>query len=390
MKKSVALADRVGKIPPSNIRGVMRKNAEATKAGTVVNLAQGLPEFPAEEILKGHAIGAIADNYNQYLDTWGHPPLRQAIAAKYQRHYGITVDHETEMVVTCGTSEAVNIACLTLVNPGDEVIVLEPFYENYPPNIVTAGGVPRYVKLRAPDWTFDRRELARAFNARTKAIIINNPHNPTARAFTMEELAFVSQLCNKWNVVAITDEIYEHMVYDGRRHISLSTVAGMEDRTITCSGLSKTFNVTGWRIGWAIGPRRFIAAMQRLHDYTTLVAPSPFQVAGIQALSLPETFYSGMVAKYAGLRNQLSVAVADAGFKFAKPEGTYFLYADASALGFKNDRQTAEYLRSKGLAVIAGFGFYRPRARTNFIRFCFAKYPETIGRANEKLAALGK
>jgi aminotransferase len=334
---------------------------------------------------------AINGNFNQYLDTWGHPPLRQAIADKYKRHYGMVIDPDTEIVVTCGTSEAVNIACMALVNPGDEVIVLEPFYENYPPNIAAAGGVPRFVKMHAPDFTFDRKELAAAFNTRTRAIIINNPHNPTGRVFTLEELTYVAELCNKWNVVAITDEIYEHMVFDGRKHISLSTVPGMKGRTITCSGLSKTFNVTGWRIGWAIAPKRYCSAMQRLHDYTTLVAPSPFQIAGIQALSLPDSFYAGLVDKYEGLRDQLCGLVSNAGFRFNyMPQGTYFLYADAKPFGFRNDRQTAEFLREHGLAVIAGFGFYRKRARTNHIRFCFAKYPETISKAGEKLLVLPK
>jgi len=390
MTKAIQLASRIGLIPPSNIRGVMRKNAAATKAGQLVNLAQGLPEFPAEEILKGSAVGAITANYNQYLDTWGHPPLRQAIAAKYQRHYGMTLDPEEEIVVTCGTSEAIALAILTVCNPGDEVIVFEPFYENYPPNIITAGGVPRYIRLRGPDWTFDRKELEKAFNKRTRAIVLNNPHNPTARVFTHDELAFIAQLCNKWNVTAITDEIYEHMVFDGRKLISLSTMPGMEDRTITCSGLSKTFNVTGWRIGWAVGPKHYIQAMQRLHDYTTLVAPSPFQIAGIEALNLPQSFYDGLNAKYQGLRDKLAAHVSAAGFEFNQPEGTYFLYADARNLGFSNDKKAAEHLRQNGLAVIAGFGFYRPRARTNFVRFCFAKYPETIERAGEKLAALNK
>ncbi len=384
----IRLADRIGSIPPSNIRGVMRKNAQATQAGTVVNLAQGLPEFTTAEILKRSAMDAIAGDFNQYLDTWGHPPLRQAIAAKYDRHYDLSVDAEHEIVVTCGTSEAISIACLSVVNPGDEVIIFEPFYENYLPNTVTAGGAARFVKLRPPEWTFDRRELAGAFNKRTKAIIINNPHNPTSRVFTCDELCFISELCNKWNVVAITDEIYEHMVYDGRRHICLATVPGMENRTIVCSGLSKTFNVTGWRIGWAVAPRQFCQPMQRLHDYTTLVAPSPMQIAAIQALQLEQDFYDGMRVKYEALRDRLAGYVADAGLSFLRPEGTYFLYADAHGLGFKNDRQTAAFLLQSGLAVIAGFGFYRKRARTNFIRLCFAKYDTTIDKAGERLASL--
>lgn len=383
------LAHRMGLIPPSNIRGAMRLNAAATAAGTVVNLAQGLPEFPAEEILKGHAVAAINANFNQYLNTWGHPPFAQAIAAKYKTHYGRDVDFEKEIVVTCGTSEAIALAILSIVNPGDEVIVMEPFYENYPPNIITAGGVPRFVKMHAPDWTFDQAELAAAFNERTRAIVINNPHNPTARVFNRAELEFIAQLCVKWDAVAIMDEIYEHMVFDGASHVPMATIPGMEDRTITCSGLSKTFNLTGWRVGWAIAPADICYAMQRLHDYTTLVAPAPFQVAGIHALGLPQSFYDGLNTKYEGLRDQLSGYVEQAGFKFMKPQGTYFLYADASHLGLADDQAVMEHLRvNHGLAIVGGFGFYRPNTKTQFIRFCFAKYPATLKRAGEKLAAL--
>ncbi|QQR55833.1 MAG: aminotransferase class I/II-fold pyridoxal phosphate-dependent enzyme [Candidatus Melainabacteria bacterium] len=383
------LADRIGLIFPSNIRGAMRLNAAATAAGTVVNLAQGLPEFNSDEILKGYAIDAINANYDKYLDTWGHPPLRQAISAKYKAHYNRTVDAEQEVVVTCGTSEAIALAIFSLVNPGDEVIVLEPFYENYPPNIVTAGGVPRFVKLHAPDWTFDRKELAAAFNKRTRAIILNTPHNPTSRVFTKDELEFIASLCVKWDVMAITDEIYEHMVFDGERHLALANVPGMEDRTITCSGVSKTFNVTGWRIGWAVAPKDVCYAMQRLHDYTTLVAPSAFQVAAIKALSLPQSFYDDLTLKYEALRDEFAGYVENANFKFIQPQGTYFLYADASHLGFEDDKATTEYLRTqKGLAVVAGFGFYRPNTRTQHIRFCFAKYPATLRLAGEKLATL--
>lgn len=392
MKKQDAvrlLSGRAAEIRPSNIRGWMKKTAKDTAEGRIVNLAQGLPEFPAADFIKMAGITAIQDNRNQYCDTWGHPPLREAVAAKYLRHYGMKVDPERELTITCGVSEAVNIALLSIINPGDEVIVLEPFYENYPPNIITAGGVVRFVRLNRADWSLDANALRRAFNSKTKAIIVNNPHNPTGKLFTRAEMELISQLCNQWNVLAICDEIYEHMVYDGNKHVPLATIPGMEDRTFTCSGLSKTFNVTGWRIGWVIAPPVFSEPLRRMHDYLTLAAPTPFQYAGIAAVSAGDDFYTGLIAKYTTLRDQLAAHVESAGIPFAKPAGSYFIFADGSNLGFKNDREAAEYfVNDLKLAVVSGYGFFRPRARTNYLRFCFAKYPQTLDLAGQRLAQL--
>lgn len=382
------ISDRAMLIRESNIRDAARLVAEMSTRTKVINLGQGLPEYPAPQILKDAAKAAIDADFNQYSNTWGYPRLRQAIAGKLRRYNGMVVDPETEVTVTCGASEALNATLLAIVNPGDEVIVVEPFYENYHPNIVVAGGMPRYVRLHEPDWTFDERELAGAFNRRTRAIIVNTPHNPTGRVFSVDELGLVARLCQKWGALAICDEIYEYMVYDGHRHVSLATLPGMEDRTVTVSGLSKTFSVTGWRLGYLAAPAEYSRAIRRVHDYLTLAAPSPLQQAGIVALDLPDEFYLEMQVKYSTLRDQLMKAVENAGFRLRKPEGTYYLFADCSHMGFANDRQVWEYLlRGFGLATVAGYSFYRPDTTTHKIRFCYAKYPETIAAGAKQLLA---
>ncbi len=384
-KSRSKISDRALTIRESNIRDAARLVAQTPN---VVNLGQGLPEYPAPKALKEAAAAAINADFNQYSNTWGYPRLRQAIARKMLAYNGIDADPETEITVTCGASEALNAALLATVNPGEEVIVFEPFYENYHPNITVAGGTPRYVKLHAPNYTFDRNELAAAFNHKTRAILINTPHNPTGRVFTMEELTFIAELCKKWDVLAITDEIYEYMVYDGRKHISMATLPGMRERTITISGLSKTFSITGWRLGYVVAPAEFTRAMRRVHDYLTLAAPSPLQMAGIVALELPDSFYTDMRDKYQAFRDQLAKAAREAGFEFQMPEGTYYLFTDSTKLGFENDQKLWEYLlREFQLATVAGYCFHRPDAKTNNIRFCYAKSPETLARAEERLQA---
>jgi len=379
------ISARATLIRESNIRDAARL---VKQIPNIVNLGQGLPEYPAPAILKEAAQKAIAADHNQYSNTWGYPELRQAIAKKMLAYNGITADPETEITVTVGASEALNAALLATVNPGDEVIVFEPFYENYHPNITIAGGTPRYVRLHAPDFTFDKDELAAAFNHKTRAILINTPHNPTGRVFTREELQVVADLCQKWDVLAITDEIYEYMVYDGHKHISMATLPGMAERTITISGLSKTFGITGWRLGYVVAPAEYTKALRRVHDYLTLCAPAPLQMAGIVALEMGEDFYRDMVDKYRTLRDQLCQVAAQAGFKFRKPEGTYYLFTDVSHMGFQSDQLLWEYLlRQHGLATVAGYCFYRPGAKTQNIRFCYAKSPATIQAASERLNA---
>lgn len=389
-RRSSMFSDRSQLIRDSNIREAARIVAELSATGTLVNLGQGLPEYPAPAVLKEAAKAAIDADFNQYSDTRGYAATRQAIAAKLQRYNGIKANPDTEVTVTCGASEALHIAMQTLVNPGDEVIIVEPFYENYHPDVVMAGGIPRYVTLRAPDYTFDPRELAAAFNKRTRALLLTNPHNPTGRVFTREELQLVADLCQKWNVVVISDEIYEHLVYDGRRHISIATLPGMEDRTLTVSGLSKTFGVTGWRLGYFHAAPALTKQIRRLHDYITLAAPSPLQIAAVTALNLPDTFYAEMTQKYQDARDQLAQAAAEAGFKFRMPEGAYYLFTDSSNLGFANDKLAWEFLlKEHKLVSVAGYCFYRPGTQTNNLRFCFAKRPGTIQTGAALLKAAG-
>lgn len=374
----------------SNIREAARLVAELNAAGDLVNLGQGLPEYPAPAELKEAAKAAIDADFNQYSDTRGYAVLRQAIAAKLARYNGIKANPDSEVTVTCGASEGLHVALQALINPGDEVIIVEPFYENYHPDVVMAGGVPRYVTLRKPEYTFDSRELASAFNKRTRAILLTNPHNPTGRVFSRDELRMIADLCQKWGVVAISDEIYEHLVYDGRRHVSIATIPGMEDRTITVTGLSKTFGVTGWRIGYFHAPAAYTKQIRKLHDYITLAAPSPLQIAAVTALGLPESFYGDMVMKYQSARDELAIAAAEAGFQFRKPEGAYYLFTDCTHLGFPSDKDAWEYLlRQHKLVSVAGYCFYRPNTVSQNLRFCFAKRPHTINTGAALLKAAG-
>jgi len=377
-------AARVGVFTESVIREMTR--LAAIHGG--INLAQGFPDFPAPANLVDAAARALREGFNQYAITWGAPAFRQALAEKVRWFNGIEVDPERHITVTCGATEAMMATLLATVNPGEEVIVFEPFYENYGPDTKLSGAVPRFVQLRLePGFPFDPEEVQAQITPRTKAIIINTPHNPTGRVFSREELGLVAKLCQKWGAIALCDEIYEHMVYDGHKHVSMATLPGMEDRTVTVSGLSKTFSVTGWRLGYLAAPPDYSKAIRRVHDYLTLAAPSPLQQAGIVALNLPDEFYREMQDKYCGLRNQLLDVVRGAGFRLArKPEGTYYLFADCSHMGFASDRQLWEYLlREFGVATVAGYSFYRPDTRTQKIRFCYAKYPHTLAAGAERL-----
>lgn len=383
------ISNRAARIRPSNIRDAARLVTEMSAKTRVINLGQGLPQFPAPQFLKDAAKAAIDANINQYSNTWGDPLLRQAIARKFQRYNGITYNPETEITVTCGASEAINAALLATVNPGDEMIVFEPFYENYHPNAMIVDATLRYVQLREPDWTFDEKELEAAFNKRTKVVLLNTPHNPTGKVFSRQELGTIARLCCKWNVLVICDEIYEYMVYDGCRHVSMATLPCMRERTITVSGLSKTFSVTGWRLGYCAAPPELTKALRRVHDYLTLAAPSPLQAAAVVALNQSDDFYKELADKYREQRDQLCPMLEAAGFKFGKPQGTYYVFADCSHMGFATDRQAWEYmLRALGVATVAGYCFYRPDKSPRHLRFCYAKYPETIAEAGERLKVL--
>ncbi len=358
-----------------------------------VNLAQGFPDFPAPEALKQAAQQAIARDVNQYAITWGARPLREAIAEKFQRTQGLAVDPEREITVCCGSTEAMIAALLAVVDPGDEVVIFEPFYENYGPDAILCGAVPRYVKLRPPEWSFDPEELERAFGPRTRAIILNTPNNPTGKVFTRPELECIRDLCVRWEAYAITDEIYEHILYDGAEHISIATLAGMRERTITINGLSKTYSVTGWRIGWAIAAAELTAAIRKVHDFLTVGAAAPLQEAGAVALRLPDEYYRRLAADYGARRDRLLAHLERAGFRCYRPTGAYYIMTDISAFLPRcgaDDVAFARYLVEQiGVAVVPGSSFYsQPADGACQVRFCFCKRNETLDAAGARLRQL--
>ncbi|HUY37859.1 MAG TPA: aminotransferase class I/II-fold pyridoxal phosphate-dependent enzyme [Candidatus Binataceae bacterium] len=370
----------------SVIREMTRR---ALKSGAV-NLAQGYPDFAAPAELKEAAKRAIDEDYNQYAITHGSPNFRAAIADKARSYNGIACDADLNLTVTCGATEAMVATMLAIVNPGDEVIIFEPFYENYGPDVILAGATPRYVALREPDFSIDRAELEAAFSPRTKAIIVNTPNNPTGKVFTRAELETIAQLCVRYDTLAITDEIYEHIIYGGARHVSLATLPGMAERTITISGLSKTYSITGWRLAYAIASERLTSAIRKVHDFLTVGAPHPLQEAGAVALRLPESFYADLAAMYERKRATLYAALTGAGLKCINPAGAYYIMADIGHLGFKDDFAAAAFLLDEvGVAAVPGSSFYhRPELGHRQVRFTFSKSDETIARAAERLARL--
>jgi aspartate/methionine/tyrosine aminotransferase len=355
-----------------------------------VNLSQGFPDFPAPVEIKRAAQEAIEADVNQYAITWGSKSLRNAIAEKFQRMQGVTVDPEREITVCCGSTEAMISSLMGIINPGDEVIVFEPFYENYGPDAILSGATTRYVKLRPPDWSFDPAELAAAFGPSTKAIIVNSPNNPTGKVFDRAELEIIRDLCVQWNCFAITDEIYEHMLYDGAQHISLASVEGMSDRTITISALSKTYSVTGWRVGWAIAPPEVTSSIRKVHDFLTVGAAAPLQEAGAIALGFPASYYEKLSHDYALRRDRLTGILTNAGFVCFKPRGAYYIMTDISAFGFPDDVAFAKYLvKEIGVACVPGSSFFRdPADGRSIVRFTFCKKEATLQAAAERLAKL--
>ncbi len=352
-----------------------------------VNLAQGFPDFPAPAEIKEAAIKAIQSDFNQYAITWGTANLRQAIAEKFAWYNGVAIDPEREVTVCCGSTEAMISSLMAIVNPDEEVIVFEPFYENYGPDTILCGARPRFITLREPDWRFDEEELAQAFNHRTKAIILNTPNNPTGKVFSYSELKSIADLCLKWNVVAVTDEIYEHILYDGARHISIASLPGMRDRTITINSISKTYSLTGWRVGWAIASPSLTGVIRKVHDFLTVGAPHPLQEAAAIALRMDPSYYQTLAGEYQERRDFLAHALVEAGFKIYLPRGAYYIMADIDYFGFSDDVTFARYLVEKGgVAAVPGSSFYsHPSLGVNKVRFCFPKKRETLEGAAERL-----
>ena len=382
----MVLARRATLFEESVIRGMTR----LCQQHQAINLAQGFPDWdPPREVLEA-AKRAIDGGYNQYAITWGSPTFRKAIARKMKNVNGIECDPEEEVTVTCGATEAMMAAMLAVIDPGDEVVIFEPFYENYGPDVIISGAQPVYVPLRFPDFRFDRDELRAAFSPRTKAVILNTPNNPTGKVFTEDELACIAALCREFDALAITDEIYEHILYAGRRHISIATLPGMRDRTITICGHSKTYSMTGWRLAYAVAPPPITAGIRKMHDFLTVGAPAPLQEAAAVALELPAAYYTDLAALYDAKRRLLLGVLRDAGFEAYDPEAAYYIMTDFSAFGFADDTEFAHYLvKEIGVAAVPGTSFFHHRelGRTK-IRFNFAKHDDVLREAGARLKKL--
>ena len=355
-----------------------------------VNLSQGFPDFEAPAAIKDAACAAISRGQNQYAPPYGTPALCDAIARDFTRRHSVPIVAEEQVTVCCGSTEAMMAVMLSCIDPGDEVIVFEPFYENYGPDAILSGAIPKFVRLREPDWSFDPAELAAAFTNRTRAIVINSPNNPTGKVFSRDELQVIADLCQRWDAIAISDEIYEHIMFDGRKHVTIASLPGMADRTVVTSGLSKTFSVTGWRVGWAIAAAALTGGIRKIHDFLTVAAPTPFQDAGAVALTMGDEVYAELAAAYQGKRDLLLDILERQGLTCYKPGGAYYLMADVRPFGFASDAEFAHFLiKDIGVATIPGSSFYiDPKTAPQMVRFCFSKQDETLHEAGRRLAKL--
>lgn len=397
MNKTQISRNRISGKAASFTESVIREmTREAVKYGAV-NLGQGFPDFAAPEDIKQKAIEAIIADHNQYAVTWGVKEFRDAIATKTKNFLGIEIDPETELTVTCGSTEGMIAAMMATVDPGEEVIVFEPFYENYAPDAILSDAVPRHVPLYRKDgsYEFDREELRAAFNSKTKAIIICNPNNPTGKVFKRSELEFIAELCKEFDAICFTDEIYEHIVYKTpenpeAEHICIAALPEMRERTVVVNSLSKTYSVTGWRVGWCIAPPDITSAIRKVHDFLTVGAANPLQHAGAYALTLPQSYYDDLAQDYSRKRDIIIPALRNAGFDCEYPEGAYYVMTDISGFGFENDIEFTKHLiRNIGVAVVPGSSFYHEKSLgSQTVRFCFCKKDETLEAAAENLSRL--
>ena len=370
---------------------IREMNRLAVDAGAV-SLAQGFPDFACPPELKAAVAAAVDADINQYAITWGSKPLRDAIAVSTPRHFPAwaPIDPETQVTVTCGATEAMIAAMLGLLDPGDEIVVFEPYYENYGPDAILAGATPRYVTLHEPGWSIDPDELRAAFGSRTRAIVINSPHNPTGKVFSRAELELIAGLCQEFDVLAFTDDIYEHIVFEGE-HIPLATLPGMAERTVSIHSMSKSYSVTGWRIGWAIAPPDLSIGIRRVHDFLTVGAAAPLQAAAVVALNFPDSYYHDLVAGYRARRDAILPPLRAAGFRVHEPAGAYYVMTDIGDLTDEDDVTFAmRLIRDPGLAAVPGSSFYsRPELGRTKLRFAFPKRLETLAAAAERLARIG-
>ncbi len=369
---------------------VIREMTRVAAKHGAVNLAQGFPDFPCPQEIKDAACEALQSDFNQYAITWGAKPLRDAIAARFAKSYGMEVDPEREITVCCGSTEAMLSSLLAIVNPGDEVVVFEPFYENYGPDAILCGAKSRYVSLRPPYFQLDPDELRAAFGPKTKAVIFNSPNNPTGKVFSHEELRAIADLCIEFDVIALSDEIYEYITYDGTKHIPIATLDGMRERTVTINSLSKTYSVTGWRVGWAIAPPEVTGAIRKVHDFVTVGAAAPLQQAGAVALNLPDDYYNKLAQGYQARRDRLLPDLDRAGFRCFPPQGAYYIWTDISGFGASDDVAfTRRLIEEIGVAVVPGSSFFsEPRLGSQNVRFCFCKRDETLDAAGDRLRRL--
>jgi len=383
---SVRASDKASRFTESVIREMTR----LANLHGAVNLSQGFPDFPAPEEVKEAARRAITADVNQYAITWGARRLREAVARKFERLYGLAVDPEREVTVTCGSTEAMIAALLAVLDPGDEVIAFEPFYENYGPDAILSGARPRFVTLRPPDWSFDCDELEAAVSPRTRGIIVNTPQNPTGKVFSRAELEAVAEVCRRHDLVAFTDEIYEHILYDGAVHVPLATLPEMAGRTVTINGMSKTYSVTGWRVGWAIAPPGLTSAIRKVHDFLTVGAAAPLQEAGALALELPPSYYEGLAEAYARRRGRLVGILEEVGLRVHRPAGAYYVMTEIDGLGWDHDVAFARHLVERvGVAVVPGSSFYAdPADGRRQVRFAFCKKDATLDEAERRLRRL--
>jgi len=380
------VSQRASKFTESVIREMTRLAMKAN----AVNLAQGFPDFSAPEEIKKAAQEAIAADFNQYAITWGAKPFRDAIVAKYRKWYGLDYDPEREITVCCGSTEGMIAALMAVTNPSDEVIVFEPFYENYGPDAILCDAQPKMVSLRPPDWTFDPDELRRAFSKKTKAIILNTPNNPTGKVFSRTELELIGDLCQEFDALAITDEIYEHILYGSASHIPMATLSGLRDRSIIVNSMSKTYAVTGWRVGWVLAAPDLTDSIRKVHDFLTVGAAAPLQQAGVLALNMPDAYYEKLAADYQARRDMLLGLLEGAGFRCFRPDGAYYIMTDISSFGFPDDYAFVRHMiEHAGVAAVPGSSFFAdPNQGATLIRFCFCKKYATLEEAGNRLRKL--
>ncbi len=365
---------------------VIRDMTRLALKHVAINLAQGFPDFPAQEELKRAASAAIMEDYNQYSVTWGAGDLREEISRKARDYNHIDANPDNEITVTCGSTEAMMASMLALINDGDEVVVFEPFYENYAPDALVSGAIPRFVPLSN---SIDEDALNSAFNRKTRALILNTPNNPCGKVFTKRELKLIADLCVDYDVVAVTDEIYEYILYDNREHVSIASLDEMKDRTVTISGFSKTYSVTGWRIGYALAEKTLTSAIRKVHDFLTVGAPAPLQHACVTALKFPDSYYKELAGMYDRKRKLLYNALIKAGFKCSLPEGAYYILADIPAGAGMDDMAFARYMVCEiGVAAVPGSSFYRSEEGKHKLRFTFSKKDETLAEAAKRLERL--